>query len=238
MSDPATTSVVIPTLNEERHVGLLLSDIERQSRRPDEVIVADAGSRDGTVAAVGRHRDVTLVRATPPVACGRNAGGFRAVGDVLIFLDADVRLPETFLEDFLAEFERRSLDIACPLYRPHDSTPMVEGFHTVFNLVTRAFQGVLPSGGGNCIAVKGEVFRQSRGFDPSLKFDDIELIRRLSRGRRFGIVERPVFVSDRRYRQMGAARVMLTYSLMALFFALGKFEWANHVEYEFGAHEH
>jgi glycosyltransferase involved in cell wall biosynthesis len=231
-------SVVIPTLNEECHVGRLLSDIGLQSRRPDEVIVADAGSRDGTVSVVKRHPGVTLIPATPPVACGRNAGGRRTTGDVIVFLDADVRLPETFLEDFLAEFERRGLDVACPLYRPHGSTPAVEVFHTVFNLVTRASQGVLPSGGGNCIAVRGEVFRGSRGFDPALKFDDIELIRRLSRGRRFGIVERPVYVSDRRYRESGTARVIAGYTLMGLFFALGKFEWANRMDYEFGTHDH
>lgn len=229
---------MIPTLNEERNVGLLLSDIERQTRRPEEVIVADAGSRDGTVAVVEHHPRVILVPATPPVACGRNAGGRSATGDVLVFLDADVRLPETFLEDFLAEFERRSLEVACPLYRSQGSTPAVEGFHTVFNLMTRAFQNLLPSGGGNCIAIRGEVFRGSRGFDPTLKFDDIELIRRLSRGRRFGIVKQEVYVSDRRYRERGAACVIAGYTLMALFFALGKFEWANYIDYEFGAHEH
>jgi glycosyltransferase involved in cell wall biosynthesis len=231
-------SIIIPTLNEERHVGHLLSDLGHQTRPPEEVIVADAGSHDGTVGVVERHPEAALVRTAPPVARGRNAGGFRATGDVLLFVDADARLPETFLEDFLAGFEGRRLDVACPLYRPRASTSAIEGFHAVFNLLTRALQRVLPSGGGTCIAARGEVFRQSRGFDPSLKFDDIELIRRLSRGRRFGIVEVPVFLSDRRYKKMGTWRVILTYSLMALFFAFGKFEWANRIDYEFGAHEH
>ena len=48
--DPSVrVSVVIPALNEERRLGRLLSDIQRQSRRPDEVIVVDAGSCDVTV---------------------------------------------------------------------------------------------------------------------------------------------------------------------------------------------
>jgi len=51
-------------------------------------------------------------------------------------------------------------------------------------------------------------------------------------------VEERVFVSDRRYREKGTLRMMLTYSLMALFFALGKFRWADRVDYEFGGHEH
>jgi glycosyltransferase involved in cell wall biosynthesis len=231
-------SVIIPTLNEERHVGSLLSDVAAQSRRPDEVLVVDAGSTDGSVPVVRRFSFAKLLEGESPVACGRNLGGRSATGDVLIFLDADVRLTEGFFEGFLEEFERRGLDVACPLYVPYRSTLMVEGFHALFNTLFKVSQGVLPSGAGHCIALRGDVFRGSRGFDPNLKFDDIELIRRLSRGRRFGIVEERVFVSDRRYRENGAPRMMLTYSLLALFFALGKFGWANRIDYEFGGHEH
>jgi hypothetical protein len=32
--------------------------------------------------------------------------------------------------------------------------------------------------------------------------------------------------------------MILRYTLMALIFALGKFAWANRIEYEFGDHEH
>jgi glycosyltransferase involved in cell wall biosynthesis len=231
-------SIIIPTLNEERHVGSLLSDVGAQTRRPDEVLVVDAGSTDGTVLVARRFPFAKLLEGEPPVACGRNLGGRSATGDVLIFLDADVRLTEGFFEGFLEEFERRRLDVACPLYVPYRSTPMVEGFHALFNALFKVSQGVLPSGAGHCIAFRGDVFRGSRGFDPNLKFDDIELIRRLSRGRRFGIVEERVFVSDRRYRENGAPRMMLTYSLLALVFALGKFGWANRIAYEFGGHEH
>ncbi len=231
-------SVIIPTLNEERHVGSLLSDVAAQTREPDEVLVVDAGSADETVAVVRRFPFARLLPGEPPVARGRNAGGREASGDVLVFLDADVRLPEGFFEGFLEEFEARRLDVACPLYFPYRSTRAVEVFHAVFNLITRASQGTLPSGAGHCIAVRGEVFRGSRGFDPGLKFDDIELIRRLSKGRRFGILGQQVFVSDRRYREHGTARMVLTYALMGLFFALGKFGWANRIDYEFGGHKH
>jgi glycosyltransferase involved in cell wall biosynthesis len=233
-----SVSVVVPVLNEERYVGQLLSDLERQTRRPQEVVVVDAGSHDRTVAVAEGFAGVRVLHGERPVARGRNLGGRSTSGDVVIFLDADARLPERFLERFVEGFRRRSLDIACPLYAPHDSTRTVEAFHCAFNLATRTFEGVLPSGAGICVAVRGELFRQSRGFDPQLKFDDIELIRRLSRGRRFGIVEEKVFVSDRRYRERGVIRAILEYALMAFIFALGKFEWANRFDYEFGNHAH
>ena len=230
-------SIVIPALNEELLLGGLLSDLAVQTERPDEVIVVDAGSGDNTVAVAEAFPFVEVLRSTPPVALGRNAGGRRAGGDVVLFLDADARLPVGFLGGFVGEFERRDLDVACPLYYPHRSTRAVERFHDLFNLATRAFQGVLPSGAGTCIAVRGEVFRASAGFDPALKFDDIELIRRLASGRRFAIIGETVYLSDRRYREDGTARAIARYCLMALVFSLGRYGWANRLDYGIGEHE-
>jgi glycosyltransferase involved in cell wall biosynthesis len=230
-------SVVIPALNEERHLGQLLSDIQRQSRRPDEVIVVDAGSCDATVR-IAKHSLATVLHGEPPVARGRNLGGYSAKGDLIFFLDADTRLPKTFLEDFVCEVECRGLDIACPRDLPFGSTPTIGAIHAFWNVVLKVSERTLPSGAGHCIALRNKVFRESRGFDPSLKFDDIELVRRLSKGRRFGIVATSVFVSDRRYREGGVLRTFLLHLLMAPAFSLGKFEWANRVAYEFGDHDH
>ena len=55
-------------------------------------------------------------------------------------------------------------------------------------------------------------------------------------GRRFGVVSEKVYVSDRRYREDGTLNTFMRHLLMSVFFALGKFEWANRVEYEFGKH--
>jgi len=229
-------SVVIPALNEERHLGQLLSDIQRQSHKPDEVTVVDAGSTDATVS-IAEQSQAMVLHGEPPVARGRNLGGYAATGEIIFFLDADTRLPRTFLEEFVCEVERRRLDIACPRYLPHDSTPAIRAIHAFWNAVLKASESTLPSGAGHCIALRRKLFGEGRGFDPSLKFDDIELVRRLSKGRRFGIVGASAFVSDRRYREGGTLRTFLLHLLMAPAFALGRFEWANRVAYEFGDHD-
>ena len=234
----STFSIVIPALNEEPHLGCLLLDVASQSRRPDEVIVVDAGSEDATFSVARRFPFVRVLDGEPPVARGRNLGGYSAKGDLILFLDADTRLPRTFFEEFVSEVELRHLDVACPRYIPHGSTPTIRAIHAFWGAVQRVFEGTLPSGAGHCIAVRGEVFRESSGFDPSLKFDDIELVRRLSNRRRFGLVGASVFVSDRRYREEGVLRTFLVHLLVALAFALGRLEWANRVAYDFGDHDH
>jgi glycosyltransferase involved in cell wall biosynthesis len=231
-------SVVIPALNEERHLGQLLLDIQRQSRRPDEVIVVDAGSSDATFRIAEQSPVAVILHSEQPVARDRNLGGYSATGDLIFFLDVDTRLPETFFEDFVSEVERRRLDIAFPRYLPHDSTPTIRAIHAFWDMVLRVFERTLPSGAGSCIAIRSKLFQESRGSDPSLKFDDIELMRRLSKGRRFGHVGASNFASDRLYREEGILRAFLLQLLMAPAFALGKFKWANHIAYEFGDHDH
>jgi glycosyltransferase involved in cell wall biosynthesis len=231
-----SVSVVVPTLNEEENVGDLLADLCSQTRTPAEIFVVDAGSSDETVRVAEGFPGARVLHGSPPVAEGRNLGGRASTGEIVVFLDADARIPDSFLENFVRKFEERDLDVACPVYRPGSSTRAVETFHAAMNALFKTFEGVLPSGAGHCIAVRGALFRGSRGFDPSLKFDDVEMVRRLSREGRFGILDEEVRVSDRRYREHGSTRMFLRYSLMALFFALGKFRWANAIDYEFGDH--
>jgi hypothetical protein len=115
---------------------------------------------------------------------------------------------------------------------------MIRAIHAFWNMLLKGFERTLPSGAGHCIALRSKLFRESSGFDPSVKFDDIELVRRLAKGRRFGLVGTNVLVSDRRYREQGILRTFLSHVLMAPAFALGKFEWANRIYYEFGNRAH
>ena len=171
------------------------------------------------------------------MASQRNLGGRKASGDIVVFLDADVRLLETFLGDFLDRIERRNLDVACPLYMPYRSTLLINGIHVFVNVVFVALQRVLASGAGHCIALKCEVFQQSSGFDPDLKVgEDVALVRKLSKDYRFGIVPKKLFVSDRRYKKEGVPRMLIKILLLSIIFTLGKFEWANRIAHEFGSY--
>ena len=94
-------SVVIPARNEEALLPRLLDTVDvararfRQGADAVEVIVADNVSTDRT-AAIARERRCTVVRVEQRrIASVRNGGAAVARGDVLAFVDADMRVQRT-----------------------------------------------------------------------------------------------------------------------------------------------
>ncbi len=89
---PAAISVVIPVLDEERRIGAQLARLAALAGL-HEVIVADGGSTDGTVALARAAAGVIVLEAPRGRAAQMNAGARVATGDVFLFLHADVTLP-------------------------------------------------------------------------------------------------------------------------------------------------
>ncbi len=95
----ATISTIIPTIGRVESLRALLESILRQTRRPDEILVAD-GSDDGAIAAliaepewIAEGLKITHLKVSPPNAVRqREAAIARANGDYLFLLDDDVVL--------------------------------------------------------------------------------------------------------------------------------------------------
>jgi glycosyltransferase involved in cell wall biosynthesis len=87
----ATVSVIMPARDAERYVGEALRSILEQTRPPDQVIVVDDGSGDGTAEVVETYRErVTLLRRDHGgVGAAINSGLVAADGELIAFLDAD-----------------------------------------------------------------------------------------------------------------------------------------------------
>jgi glycosyltransferase involved in cell wall biosynthesis len=85
-------SVVIPVYNGERYIKEAIESLQRQTRKPDEVIVVDDGSTDGTAELVKKYDWVTYHHQNnlgPSIA--RNEGIRMALGDYIAVHDADDR---------------------------------------------------------------------------------------------------------------------------------------------------
>src|SRR5258707_13684203 len=117
-------TIVIPAKNEVEMLPRLLESLCQQDYEGmpvTRVLVADAGSTDGTVLAALGFRDrvkVEVVAGGLP-SVGRNAGARLAKTKYVLFLDADVELPEpTLVRRALWRMRRRgphlaTTEIAC-----------------------------------------------------------------------------------------------------------------------------
>ena len=84
-------SVVIPTLNRCTTLPRALDSVLKQTLQPDEVIVVDNGSQDGTISMLKtNYPAVVIISATKRgVSAARNRGIAIAKGNWIAFLDSD-----------------------------------------------------------------------------------------------------------------------------------------------------
>lgn len=132
-------SVIIPTLDEAAALPRLFADLAAQTGVTLEVVVSDGGSTDGTarVAAglLSRHRLAGCVITGP---CGRgrqlNRGAASAIGEWLLFLHADSRLPAaSALADGLSTLRRgRNLRLAGRFALRFDAAAGTDGYGCYF----------------------------------------------------------------------------------------------------------
>jgi glycosyltransferase involved in cell wall biosynthesis len=220
-------SIIIPTLDEEKLIGALLATLRQlQPRLGLEVIVSDGGSRDGTQQIAREGADRLVVHGGPErqtIAAGRNAGARVASGDVLLFLNADVRLPDDaagFLEALLAAAAQAGAATCRVGVHPSQATTtdrlVLGGCDVLFRGMNQVGLGM---GRGECHAVRRTVFRAVGGYDEALVAgEDFDLYRRIASWGRRTRAARITFLWDwklwedpRRYRQRGYARTLLAW---------------------------
>ena len=84
-------SVIIPCLNDAAYIRQALESVFAQTRLPDEVIVVNGGSTDGTLEILAEYGERVAVfrQEGKGVSRAKNQAARRATGDYLSFLDAD-----------------------------------------------------------------------------------------------------------------------------------------------------
>lgn len=120
-------SVVATVKNEASSIGRLLDSLAAQSRMPDEVVIADGGSTDGTLDRLRAERRFPLTVIEAPgtnISQGRNRAIAAARGEIIAVTDAGVRLHPDWLRHLLRPFEERPETVAVAgFFLPDPFTP-------------------------------------------------------------------------------------------------------------------
>ena len=130
-----TVSLLLTVKDEIASIAALLDSIARQTRLPDELIVTDGGSGDGTYEALCQFQEAQANQETGifvvvkqgsgwNISEGRNAAIEFSTGSILAITDAGVTLPFDWLEKIIAPLlQDPELDVASGFFHatPHNS---------------------------------------------------------------------------------------------------------------------
>jgi glycosyltransferase involved in cell wall biosynthesis len=114
-------SVVITVLNEAGSLPRLLDTLADQTQLPDEVVICDGGSTDGTLALLEAETRLPLRVIRRPganISQGRNAAIEVASGGIIAVTDAGVRLSSDWLERITAPLEDSDIHAVAGFFRP------------------------------------------------------------------------------------------------------------------------
>ena len=212
----ATLSIIIPTLNEAGQIAATLAPLQPMRGRGGEVIVADGGSEDATVAIATPLCD-RVISAPRGRARQMNAGAATARGAVLWFLHADTLAPSDADLTVLDSVTKGALwgRFAVRLSGSHPALRIIERMMNLRSCLTAIATG------DQGLFVRRDAFARVGGYRDLPLMEDIELSRALKRLGHPACLRQTVVTSSRRWEQHGIWRTVLLMWRLRLRWFLG-----------------
>ncbi len=174
-------SVIVTAYNESKFISKCLDSLIRQNFDSFEIIVVDDGSGDGTSDVVrpyipGYPRKVRLVRLRMNFGPGnaRNVGALCARGKIVVFLDADMEFPPTFLSSLVRPILEGLEQATCP------GTEVIANTGNPWVVAQgQRLRGVVSAERTGFVrAIRRDLFLKSGGYDASLGYFDDQTLHR------------------------------------------------------------
>jgi glycosyltransferase involved in cell wall biosynthesis len=209
-------SFIVPAYNEEALIGRTLDALNSAAQsigEPFEIVVADDASSDRT-AAIAEARGARLTRVNlRQIAATRNAGARAAIGDKLIFVDADTVVSEQVVRTAIEVMNKGaagggsavSFDGRLPRYA-----------ELVHPTLVRLFRATGLACGCFLFCTR-RAFEAAGGFDEKLfASEGIAMSRALKRQGRFVVLRESVTTSGRKLRMYSGKQVLRLFAGLLL----------------------
>lgn len=227
-------SVVIPAYNEERYIEGCLKSLVNQTLRRDEfeIVVVDGGSTDRTAELAKEYADMVIQQKSEGVGGARNDGVEVANAEFIATTDADVILPEGWLERICADFEAMEdvVTVYGPIY-PIENRIKYRFLIWLFNKLVhlsaklKTFYATL----GANTAFRKVCFLEIGGYSTIPAGDDYEITSRLKHwGEIYYDPKLSVGFSMRRMEQFGVLRTLYVWTSNVLAVKRGKSPKVNY----------
>lgn len=221
-------SFVIPAYNEEKYIGDCLKSILKQTEKSPhdtEIIVVSNASTDRTEKIAGSFPGVkVIVEKIKGASAARHAGYEASTGDLVANIDADVLLPDGWIDKVMEAFEKNPnlVGFSGP-YIYHDLSPLTNFGVRIFYYLAYVsyllnrfiFNKSSMSQGGNFVARKSAL-KKIGGYNLEFEFygDDTDIARRLHEvGDMVFALDLLVYTSGRRLAKEGIATMAIRYSM-------------------------
>lgn len=231
-------SIIIPTLNEEKNIKVLLSLIKKGGFDDYEVVIADAGSKDKTVE-ICRENNCIITKGGLP-ARGRNCGAKVAKGDIFLFLDADLKFsPKNFLKLSVEYFKKNDLSVASFPIMPQRNNIYMNPLtlNLFYNYPQIVLKKIFPMGAMG-IMVRKDIFNKVKGFDESITLaEDHYFIQQAEKLGKFDIIrEVNVYMPLRRFETDGYFTTAFKYLICAFNMGVRR-RPERKIKYDFGHYD-
>lgn len=212
-------SIIIPAHNEKENLDKLLPYLQTLIEFEDaEILVSISAANSDTTGVTHLNPKIKFLKCPKSGRASQmNFAASIAKGSVLVFLHADVKPPDNFIDDikntiqgnYQAGFFSYKFDKDC--------------FFLNINSSFTAKDGIFTGGGDQCLFIKKDVFFHLGKFDEDqVIMEDFEFFRRMKKNKiKYKIIKNDLVVSARKYETNSYLKVNLSNLTMVILFKLG-----------------
>ena len=237
-------SIIIPTLNEEHFLPLILSDLVRQKEQNFEVIIIDGTSIDRTKQIAQEFsKKITLAFYQVKkhnVSFQRNLGAQKARSAFVVFLDADASVSSYFTKKLHSYILRTKGLVFLPALASDEMNSQTKVVFNFTNFIVEMSQSIgRPFSSGGSMIFERNFFHFIGGFPENVFMSEDHQI--IQKAFKHGVRARfmrgiKVKMSMRRMKKEGELKLLYKYVLTAAQYLIkGKID-RKIIEYQMGGH--
>jgi len=218
---PSELTIVIPAKNEAKLIPRLLNSLANQDylkMRDTKILVADAGSTDGTSEIVLGFHDRLNVGVIPGglPSVGRNAGAALTRSDYVLFIDADIEpASDSLIRRALELARRKDLHLVTTNIICREGNWLDKALYFIASVFQHLSRLHRPFSSGMFMLFNKRRFDELGGFHEKVNYaEDYFLSKQVARNK-FGIVRGGFYTTNRLFRRLGRFRVAQLFVITA-----------------------